>query len=146
MQDFQLYDRERLEQLTARERELAQQKEDHLAMIEELRKRVSAAPPGQVGQMMAEISEMEAMLDKFVLTPPEETEKAKLLAEGFADWSRKDFKIFCNALVAHGRYAIEKIVDEVAQETGKDEGDIKKYYVAFWLHYRRLADWSKKAT
>ncbi|KAL9180621.1 hypothetical protein ACHAXT_011074 [Thalassiosira profunda] len=143
MQDFQLYDRERLEQLTARERELAQQKEDHLAMIEELRKRVSAAPPGQVGQMMAEISEMEAMLDKFVLTPPEETEKAKLLAEGFADWSRKDFKIFCNALVAHGRYAIEKIVDEVAQETGKDEGDIKKYYVAFWLHYRRLADWSK---
>lgn len=143
MQDFQLYDRERLDELTARERELAQQKEDHLAMIADLRKRVASAPPASVSQMMAEIGEMEGMLDKFVLTEPEQAEKVKLLSEGFADWSKKDFRLFCNALETHGRYAIEKIIDEVAQETGKDEQDIKKYYVAFWLHYKRLADWAK---
>ena len=60
----------------------------------------------------------------------------RLLSEGFADWSRKDFKVFCTALETHGRYAITKIIDDVAQETGKDQDDIKKYYVAFWLHYR----------
>ena len=38
-----------------------------------------------VGQMMEEINEMESMLDKFVLTPPEQTEKAKLLAEKAGD-------------------------------------------------------------
>jgi len=143
MQDFQLYDRDRLEELTARERELAQQKEDHLAMITELRKRIATAPPATVGQMMEEIREMEGMLNQFVLTPPEQEEKAKLLSEGFADWSKKDLKAFCSALETHGRYDITRIIDDVAQETGKDEDDIKKYYVAFWSHYKRLADWSK---
>ena len=143
MQDFQLYDRDRLEELTARERELAQQKEDHLAMIAELRKRISSAPPAAVTQMMEEVTEMEGMLDKFVLTQPEQEEKVRLLSEGFADWSRKDFKAFVTAVETHGRYNIDKIIDDVAQETGKDEDDIKKYYVAFWMHYRRLSDWAK---
>lgn len=126
MQDFQLYNAQRLEELTARERELAQQKEDHLAMISELRKRIATAPPSSVPQLMEEVSELEGMLNQFVLTQPEQAEKAKLLSEGFADWSRKDFKVFCNALEAHGRYAIDKIIDDVAQETGKDKQDIKK--------------------
>lgn len=121
MQDFQLYDRERLEELTARERELAQQKEDHLSMITELRNKIPTAPPDKVAQMMEEIKEMEGMLNQFVLTPPEQAEKVKLLSEGFADWSRKDFRIFWGALEAHGRYAITKIIDDVSQETGKDE-------------------------
>lgn len=143
MQDFQLYDRERLEELSARERELAQQKEDHIAMIADLRKRISSAPTGQVSQMMEEVSKMEGMLNQFVLTPQEEAEKTKLLAEGFADWSRKDYRAFCNALETHGRYKIDEIIDEVASETGKDVNDIKKYYVSFWTYYRRLSDWAK---
>ena len=136
IQDFQLYDRDRLEELTARERELAQQKEDHIEMIADIRKRISSAPPSAIEQMSAEVSEMEGMLCQFVLTPPEQDEKMRLFSEGFADWSRKDFKVFCTALETHGRYAITKIIDDVAQETGKDQDDIKKYYVAFWLHYR----------
>lgn len=143
MQDFQLYDRERLEELAARERELAQQKEDHLAMISDLRKRLASAPAANVVPMKEEVQEMEGMLNQFALTKPEQAEKDKLLSEGFADWSRKDYKVFCNALEAHGRYAINKIIDDVAQETGKDEQDIKKYYVAFWSNYRRLGDWHK---
>ena len=121
MQDFQLYDRDRLEELSARERELAQQKEDHLAMISQLRMQIANAQPATIGQMMEEVSEMEGMLNQFVLTMPEQAEKAKLLSEGFADWSRKDYKVFCNALETHGRYAITKIIDDVAQETGKDQ-------------------------
>jgi len=143
MQDFQLYDRDRLEELAARERELAQQKEDHLAMISELRKQILKAPPATVGQMMEEVNEMNSMLNQFALTAPEQAEKKMLLTEGFVDWSRKDYKMFCSALEAHGRYAITKIIDFVARGTGKSEDDIKQYYVAFWLHYRRIVDFSK---
>lgn len=86
MQDFQLYDRDRLEELSTRERELAQQKEEHLAMISELRKRIPNAPPASVGPMMDEAKEMEGMLNQFVLTPAEQEEKEQLLSEGFTDW------------------------------------------------------------
>mmetsp|Transcript_9353 Transcript_9353/g.14138 ORF Transcript_9353/g.14138 Transcript_9353/m.14138 type:complete len:1141 (-) Transcript_9353:2507-5929(-) len=143
MQDFQLYDRDRLEELTKRERELAEQKEDHLKMIADLRKRSSSAPSSTVEQLLQEASEMEAMLDQFKLSEQELNEKEKLLSEGFADWNKKDFKIFCNALEKHGRYKLENILEDVVSETGKDENDIKQYYVAFWMHYRRLSDWQK---
>ncbi|KAL7468526.1 hypothetical protein ACHAXS_008749 [Conticribra weissflogii] len=143
MQDFQLYHRERIEELSARERELAQFKEDHLSIMNELRRRAATAGPSEKESLKEEIGEMEGMLNQFVLSPEEQAEKERLLSEGFADWSRKDFKSFCNALEKHGRYQLPKIIEDVVQETGKDEGDIKRYYVAFWLHYRRLADWTK---
>merc|ERR1712032_1670828 len=101
MHDFQLFDRDRLEELTTRERELAHQKEDHLAMISDLRQQI--APHAKVslatvGQMMEEVRELEGMLNQFALTAPEQAEKAKLLSEGFSDWTRKDYKLFCSAL------------------------------------------------
>mmetsp|Transcript_18756 Transcript_18756/g.38900 ORF Transcript_18756/g.38900 Transcript_18756/m.38900 type:complete len:444 (+) Transcript_18756:1-1332(+) len=143
MQDFQLYNRERIEELSARERELAQFKEDHLSIMNELRRRAATASPAEKENLKEEIGEMEVMLNQFILSPEEQAEKERLLSEGFADWSRKDFKSFCNALEKHGRYQLPKIIEDVVQETGKDEGDIKRYYVAFWLHYCRLADWNK---
>mmetsp|Transcript_13792 Transcript_13792/g.29113 ORF Transcript_13792/g.29113 Transcript_13792/m.29113 type:complete len:1161 (-) Transcript_13792:1566-5048(-) len=143
MQDFQLYNRERIEELSARERELAQFKEDHLSIMNELRRRAATAGPAEKENLKEEIGEMEVMLNQFILSPEEQAEKERLLSEGFADWSRKDFKSFCNALEKHGRYQLPKIIEDVVQETGKDEGDIKRYYVAFWLHYCRLADWNK---
>ncbi|KAL3773005.1 hypothetical protein ACHAWO_003960 [Cyclotella atomus] len=143
MQDFQLYDRERLDVIGAREKELAQMKEDHLSMIAEKRKQASTAPPSSVGQLLEEVTELEGMLDQFVLTPTEIEEKNQLLSQGFADWNRKDFKSFCNALEKYGRYAIDKIIEDVTAETGKAQNDVKRYYVAFWLHYRRITDWAK---
>jgi hypothetical protein len=58
-------------------------------MIADIRNRVTNAPPAAATQMIAEASEMEGMLDQFVLTPPELAEKARLLSEGFPDWSKK---------------------------------------------------------
>lgn len=144
MQDFQLYDRERLDVISAREKELAQMKEDHLSMIAEKRKQASSAPPSSVGQILEEVAELEGMLDQFVLTSTEIEEKNKLLSQGFADWNRKDFKSFCNALEKHGRYAIEKVIEDVTDETGKAQNDVKRYYVAFWLHYRRISGKKKR--
>jgi SWI/SNF-related matrix-associated actin-dependent regulator of chromatin subfamily A member 5 len=87
MQDFQLYDRERLDEIAAREKELAQMKEDHLSLIAEKRTQASTAPPSSVGQLLDEVGELEGMLDQFVLAPTELAEKNQLLSQGFADWN-----------------------------------------------------------
>ena len=59
--------------------------------------------------------------------------------DSFPHCQRKDFKAFTNALEKHGRWAIDNILKDVTEETGKAENDVKRYYVAFWLHYRRIA-------
>jgi len=143
MQDFQLYDRARLDALANRERELIQKKEEHLAMIEQLKKQAGTAGPGQVGQVMEQISVMEGMTNQFVLTDVEEEERQILFNEGFADWTRKDFRAFCNAVEAHGRYEINKIIEDVTNNTVKDVDEVKKYYVSFWLNYQRIPDYQK---
>jgi len=46
-------------------------------------------------------------------------------------------------LERYGRYNIFNVVKVVVSETGKEEAEIKRYYVAFWLNYRRINDWKK---
>jgi hypothetical protein len=71
----------------------------------------------------------------------EETERQRLMTEGFPDWSRKDFKVFttryvqqrymviqfittmlmstenhCHSLEEHGRYDIKSIVEDVIEK------------------------------
>lgn len=87
MQDFQLYDRERLDEFAAREKSLAQMKENHLNLIGEKRKQASSAPSSDVGHLLEEVQELESMLNQFVLSPLEIEEKNQLLSEGFADWN-----------------------------------------------------------
>jgi len=143
MQDFQLYDRAKIEEINKREQEIMQKAEEHQAMIDQLKKQAATANPGSVSQIMEQIAEMEGMKDKLVLSEAEEAEREKLEAEGFADWNRKDFRAFTNAIEIHGRYELDKIVEEVSNNTSKDAADIKKYFVSFWLHYKRIGDWSK---
>jgi len=38
---------------------------------------------------------------------------------------------------------VASIVEEVSLECGKDEAEVKRYFVAFWINYRRIADWQK---
>ena len=75
MQEFQLYDRIRMDELEKRERELAQQKEDHLEMIRELRQRAASAqslsnaraaiaPEASKEELTRQGADMEGMLDK----------------------------------------------------------------------------------
>ena len=154
-QDFQLYNKDRLEAISQRERDLAEKKEEQLELIKEIRlkvKRVLAAGSNvttegeKCEELLEEANGLERNLDDdqyFSLSPLESTEKDKLLAEGFPDWSKKDFKSFCTSLEKHGRYDILNIVKDVVKETGKEEAEIKRYYVAFWLHYRRISDWKK---
>jgi SWI/SNF-related matrix-associated actin-dependent regulator of chromatin subfamily A member 5 len=55
-------------------------------------------------------------------------EKARLLAEGFADWSRHHFTAFVKASAKYGRSDYLKIANDV----GKPVSAIKTYSEAFW--------------
>jgi len=147
LQDFHLFDRDRLDQISQHERNLAHRKEEQIAAIREIRARVKDAPAHVEGQTARDLMEradaMERGLDEFDLNEKEREEKEQLLAEGFPDWNKKDYKAFCLALERHGRYNVPAVVEDVCRESGKDQDEVKRYFVAFWLNYRRISDWRK---
>ena len=145
LQDFQLFDRERLNALAERERQLATQKEEQIKIISNYRTQAQQLPLDSAARQTAmnQANTLEKCLSGFELPPLEKKEKARLHAEGFPDWSRKDFKAFCASLERHGRYNFKSILKEVIDETGKDPKEISRYFVAFWTNYRRIQDWKK---
>jgi SWI/SNF-related matrix-associated actin-dependent regulator of chromatin subfamily A member 5 len=94
-------------------------------------------------QIIEHADVLEASLDQFVLSPEDQAEKDRLLAEGFPDWSRKDFKSFCSSMERHGRYDLTSILEDMTSESGKEISDLKRYFVAFWTNYTRISDWKK---
>lgn len=64
--------------------------------------------------------------------------------EGFADWTRKDFRSFTSALEQYGRNDRENIFRQVSHETGKPEHDVEAYFEAFEKNAEtNLAEWAK---
>ena len=61
----------------------------------------------------------------FRLSDEEKAERKALVDEAFSDWSKGDFKIFSRALEAHGRYNLEPIQAEIANETGKSIKEVR---------------------
>ena len=152
LHDFQLFDMGRLNTLLEKERSLSAKRDLQLKRIEELDSRAKSAQsrgPGDMssGQFKEDYQRqsglMHAQLDQLRLSDQEELEKTKLLAEGFPDWSRKDFKSFCTALERYGRYEFHRISSDVMNETGKDLSEVRRYFVAFFTNYTRINDWQK---
>lgn len=151
LHDFQLFDLERLTQITNKERSLVDQKEAQLRKISHVQARAQTAPSFGSGvaagnsreELQRKAAELTATLGEIKLSDEEEQEKARLLSEGFPDWSRKDFRTFCTALERHGRYDFDAICRDVTNETGKDRAEIQRYFVAFFTHYTRIQEWGK---
>jgi SWI/SNF-related matrix-associated actin-dependent regulator of chromatin subfamily A member 5 len=149
--DFQLFNIDRLNELLKKERSTASKKVAEIRLIAELRQQAVHAPtfgsgvaPGRSREELLQQAEhKEKQLDEFQLSEEEKQEKDKIMAEGFPDWSRKDFKIFCASLERHGRYEFAAICEDVMNETGKDRQEIQRYFVAFWTCYQRIAEWPK---
>ncbi|CAJ1909979.1 unnamed protein product [Cylindrotheca closterium] len=143
VQDFQLFDRDRLNAIAEREREIAAKKEQQIKVIEQLRSRARSSADSQVEAILREAEEKEKGLGDFKLSEEEVKEKVRLQAEGFPDWSRKDFRAFCASLEKHGRYNFKGVANDMMNESGKELGEVQRYFVAFWTNYRRIADWEK---
>ncbi len=63
-----------------------------------------------------------------LLTAEQKAEKARLLSEGFADWSRHHYSSFVKASAKYGRSNYVKI----AADVGKPVSAVKTYSEAFW--------------
>mmetsp|Transcript_24578 Transcript_24578/g.50608 ORF Transcript_24578/g.50608 Transcript_24578/m.50608 type:complete len:1255 (-) Transcript_24578:97-3861(-) len=63
-----------------------------------------------------------------LLTDDQKAEKARLLSEGFADWSRHHYSLFVKASAKYGRSNYVKI----AADVGKPVSAVKTYSEAFW--------------
>jgi SWI/SNF-related matrix-associated actin-dependent regulator of chromatin subfamily A member 5 len=146
---FQLFNQEKLKVISDKERKLAEQKESLARKISELEARAkqaagAAATPGHSREdFLKQAKELKDQLDLLTLSEEEANEKTRLLAEGFPDWSRNDFKAFCASLELHGRYNLAEITKDVANETGKSEKEIARYFGAFMTNYRRINDWKR---
>jgi SWI/SNF-related matrix-associated actin-dependent regulator of chromatin subfamily A member 5 len=144
--DFQLFDKERLDEIADLERTLEIKKAESMRKIQDLRSKAkdSISVAGLTSsEMLALANKMEEQLREFRLSDEDAAEKKRLQEEGFPDWSRKDYKCFTSSLERNGRYNLPAIIKDMADECGKDETDVKKYYMQFWLHYTRIADHEK---
>ena len=151
LHDFQLFDTARLQALLSKEREKASTKALQVKQVNDLRAEAMDAPAFGTGvaagrskeELLKRALELENGLVDLKLSSEEESERARLYAEGFPDWSRKDFKAFCSSLERHGRYDFASLSQDMVSETGKDVKEIQRYFVAFWTNYRRINDWEK---
>lgn len=97
LHDFQLFDVERLNTISEKEREIANQKDRQIAAVNNYREAAANAPlksqgtaPGQSREELLKLADdLEKRLDDFKLPQEDEDEKSRLLAEGFPDWSKK---------------------------------------------------------
>ena len=81
--------------------------------------------------------EQEKIDNSEVLSEEQTQEKERLLQEGFADWSRKDFNQFVRASAEYGREDIDNICTEVE---GKDPDVVRAYAKTFWERKDELQD------
>jgi len=105
--DFQLFDMDRLNEILKKERVMAARKEAEVRLIAQMRQEAVDAPTFGSGvaagrskeELFQQADRKESDLFLLSLSKEETAEKEQLYAEGFPDWSRKDFKAFCSALV-----------------------------------------------
>uniref|UniRef100_A0ACD5VY14 Uncharacterized protein n=1 Tax=Avena sativa TaxID=4498 RepID=A0ACD5VY14_AVESA len=82
--------------------------------------------------------EDEGQLDP--LTEEEQEEKERLLEEGFATWSRRDFNTFIRSCEKYGRNDIKSISSEME---GKTEEEVQRYAKVFKERYNELSDYDR---
>lgn len=105
MEDWQFFDKTRLNELQAQE----------IRLFDELVERGEAPQSGMIGKVS-------------VLPPALQEEKARLLAAGFGDWTRVHYNNFVRASAKHGRNELEKISKDIMRTLE----ETKRYASAFW--------------
>lgn len=119
MEDWQFYDRDRLQELHAEE----------LKLFDEMVERGEAPQSGSIIKFC-------------VLDPEKHAEKLRLLGEAFGDWTKVHYNSFLKASAKHGRSAFEKI----AKDVGKPVDETRRYSQAFWKRGSQVlsaTDWER---
>ncbi len=74
------------------------------------------------------------------LTEEDEAEKAELLQQGYANWSRREFTQFIQVCAKYGRNSITAIASEFPEKT-LDE--VREYAKAFWTNYTQIEGYER---
>lgn len=82
-------------------------------------------------------AEQQKIDDAIELTEEEQLKKEEMMAEGFPNWTKKDFLSFVRGCEKFGRKNIESIAMEVE---GKSYAEVEEYSKAFWNRYTDLPD------
>lgn len=90
-----------------------------------------------------ESGRLEKEFDALQLSPSEQEEKDRLLADAFASWSKRDFRAFLTACERHGRGNKEAIFAEVSETTEKPSEEVARYFDVFWSRISELSDYRK---
>jgi len=121
MDDWQFYDRDRLNTLHNEE----------LRIFEEMVDRGDAPQSGGISRFQ-------------ILDADKQAEKSRLLEEAFGGWNRVHYNNFVKSSAKHGRHAYEKI----AKDVGRPSDEVKRYSETFWSKGPSVfqpTDWDKVA-
>ncbi|GMH62640.1 hypothetical protein TL16_g03522 [Triparma laevis f. inornata] len=159
MLDHQFYNKDAMTWFFDREDQLETDRQKVQMQISVIRDQAKLAPSLknmranlelEPGQSCEEMFDKALQIEDAMLVNPdlrlsdeERAEKKALVDEAYADWSKADFKSFTKALETHGRYNLESIQDDVANETGKSIKEVQKYYCSFLRRYREIAGYQK---
>ncbi len=132
--DYQFYNVKRLTELYAK----IEAYELHLHGIQQKENALKAA-----GASDEAIEEAVAPKDDDPkpLTDKEDSEREKLLTQGFSNWNKRDFTLFCRACERHGRDDLDAICKDVE---GKTEEEVRAYFKVFQEKGpTALAEWER---
>lgn len=89
------------------------------------------------------IAEQQAIDEAEPLTEEEQAEKEALIAQGFEDWSRRDFQQFVRSLETYGWTNDYALLATEIQDKNAD--DVAKYYPVFKKKWKELSEYSRIA-
>jgi hypothetical protein len=107
---------------------------------EKPKKRPSRKSKGKEKEKEESTSEKKEDDDFGDLTAEEQAEKEKLLKQGFADWTRKDFNAFIKGCEKFGRKQYAQIASEIGTKTPQQ---VKEYSSVFWNRYDEINNYEK---
>lgn len=132
LHDFQFYPIHRLRELFEKETFALQRSLDYRVYI--------PVQSDDSARIAAAIAEQEKIDNAEPLTEADLLEKEALLAEGFSDWSRRDYVAFVKGCERYGRTNLQAIAGDIE---GKTLDQVEAYSRAFWRRYRHLEDYDR---
>ncbi|KAH9884642.1 SNF2 family DNA-dependent ATPase [Cubamyces lactineus] len=136
MQDFQFFP-PRLAELQEQELAAHKRMNDIPATLRE-----PAGPEDTPEKLEEERRQAQEFIDNAEpLTEEQQQEKEELIAQGFEDWSRRDFQQFVRALETYGwTDDYELLASEIQDKTAED---VARYYPVFKKKWKELAEYPR---
>ena len=157
MDDFQFFNKARVEALEQKERDYIisrreitiqireakakEKKEDSVARWSERNNVTSTRPEVPESERLSH--KLEQKKAAMLLSEEELAEKQALFDEAFPSWNRRDYRAYVSACEKFGRSDVTSIAQELFDGLGKTKAETKRYHEVFWKRYTELDNYEK---